>query len=445
MILLLGVAFLTSFALYVYLLSRSVYFGWMSLLAVQFYEFSFGIGAVIVGGIHLDPVDIVNLGLLAAGVIRTIPRLRERNTARLIGLAYLAIFAFSLLRGAIFNGFITAANEARGFVPILLGVLYFLTAPVDSNSVRKYIRLYIYYGVGFVIVAFLAYAGVRVGGRAWLHSAEAASNTIEDRLLPAAAALGVSLCFVFSMAWVGHRSSGTLFRWLPVIFLGTAVFLRHRSVWVVLIFSMVSLFFTDGRLFRRFIPIAVLSLVVIAAFASVASFTATPDAEDTVTSTQAEFSESASDQGTWTWRVHVWISYVLGEDQTILAVLLGKNLGDGYVSLNPEAGTWLNAPPHSEYVAEYTRVGLLGLILQLCFVIRPLTRLWPLSSTKLLAVEPSASAWTAVILGTIVYGVTYSVPPDVYALVGIASAAIANLNSEAVVPRAEVLLHADAV
>jgi hypothetical protein len=193
MILILGLALLGCFACYVWLLSRSVHLGWISILLVQLYEFSFGIKQVLAGGIHLDVVDVASMALLFAGIIRTLPRLGERNTARIIGLGFLLVFAVSVIRGAAVNGFITAANEARGFVPMIASVLYFLTAPADPRSIRKFIRLYFYYSLAFVVVAILAYGGLHVGGTAWLHAAAGDTDTIEDRLLPATAALGIAL------------------------------------------------------------------------------------------------------------------------------------------------------------------------------------------------------------------------------------------------------------
>ncbi len=430
-----------AFAIYVYFISRSTYLGWLSILAVQLYEFSFGIRAAVLGGIHLDPVDIVSFGLLIAGVIRTLPRLRERNTARIIGFGFLAIFAASLIRGIIANGFLTAANEARGFVPILAAILYFLSTPADSSSLRKYVISYFCYGVGFVVVALFAYAGARVGGVAWLHSAEQISDTIENRLLPAAAALGIATCFIFSLSWSSQKEPRKFSFWLPAVFLGTAIFLRHRSVWSALLVGAVSLLLTDRRLFRRLMPMAAASLLVIAVFATVASFTSLEGggAQGAVEDTQEEFAYSASDSGTWQWRVEVWTSYVFGQDQTLTTILFGHGLGEGYYSLNPSAGYWISAPPHSEYVADYSRVGLIGVGFLFWFLLRPLVRFWSLAKDEALAIDPTASTWIAGLLGAMVYGVTYSIPLDVFALVGIACAVLARFDADIIIPAEELM------
>jgi hypothetical protein len=430
-ILILELVILGCFAVYAWLLSRSVLLGWISILVVQLYEFSFGIRQVRAGGIHLDPVDIVSIGLLFAGILRTLPRLGERNTPRIIGLGFLVVFAFSLIRGAEVNGFVTAANEARGFVPMVASVLYFLTAPTDPRSIRKFIRFYLYYSLAFVVVAILAYGGLHVGGTAWLHANAGDTDTIEDRLLPATAALGIALCFFFSLAWTSHRGSNALIRWLPPIFLGTAIFLRHRSVWAVLAFGSVSLLFTDTRLLRRYLYLSVVSLAVIAVFAGVTSLTKSPDAGSTVGSTASQFSQSASDTGTWIWRVQVWGALLFSEDQTTTTVLFGKPLGSGYVTLNAQAGNWIFSPPHSEYISDYSRVGVVGVALLLCYLARPLMRFWSLSRTNKLAVEPSASAWAVLLVGLLVYGVTYTIPLDSFALAGIGCAMINRWREEA--------------
>jgi hypothetical protein len=431
LILVLGLVLLGCFAAYAWLLARNVHLGWISILLVQLYEFSFGIRQVLAGGIHLDPVDVVSIALLLAGIVRTLPRLTERNTARVLGLGALLIFAVSLIRGSIANGFIPAANEARGFVPMIASVLYFLTAPVDSRSIRRFIRLYFYYSLAFVVVAILAYAGLHIGGTAWLHATAGDTDTIEDRLLPATAALGIALSFFYSLAWTSHRGSNAFIRWLPPLFLGTAIFLRHRSVWSVLAFSSLALLFTDTRLLRRYLSLAAMSLLVIGAFVAVTSLTRSAESGGTVSSTESQFSQSASDTGTWIWRVEVWGAILFGEDQTTATVLLGKPLGSGYVTLNAQAGNWINSPPHSEYVSDYSRIGVIGTVLLLCYLVRPLLRFWSLSRTNKLAVEPSTSAWVALLVGLIVYGITYTIPLDSFALAGIAGAMVYRWQHEA--------------
>ena len=155
--------------LYIYALSRNVGFGWACLLAAFFYDYTFGTDTYNIAGLNLKAIDLIQICLLAAGVIRTIPRLGERSAGRNIVLGYLAVFSMSFLRGVSAHGFAHAANGARLFVGLLIALLYFLTAPVDVDSVRKYVHYYMYYALGLTMVAILAYAGVKIGGVLWVH------------------------------------------------------------------------------------------------------------------------------------------------------------------------------------------------------------------------------------------------------------------------------------
>ena len=86
--------------------------------------------------------------------------------------------------------------------------------------------------------------------------------------------------------------------------------------------------------------------------------------------------------------------------------------------------------PHNEYVAQYLSFGLVGVVLLLWFTIRPLKRFWKLSSTDMQGVEPSASAWVAVIIGIVAFSIPYVPIADAYALLGIANAMVFRLDKE---------------
>jgi hypothetical protein len=417
MIVVLGLAVMAAVSFYIYALSRNVYLGWVSLLIVDLYNFTFGVSQSSFAGTNLDPIDVVCICLLIAGLLRTIPRFFQPNTARTVALAYFVIFAASLARGILTNGFKTAANESRGYVGFLIAALYFLTAPVDAASVQKYLKSYFYYGIGLIVVALLAYAGFHVGAEAWSHNADVdAGSAIDGRLLPSAAGAALALCFFLSQAWVSYTSRALRFRWLPAVTLGLAVFLRHRTVWAMLAAGIACFAFVDNRLFRRLIPLTVIAAFVIGALSFLSRETVSVD-EDT-------FSNSSSNEGTWRWRVESWTGLLYDEDQTPLTIAFGKSMGSGAWRFDSGSGTYINAPPHSEYVAQYLRVGVVGVGILLWSFIGPLKRLWLLSSKNKLALEPSASAWAVVLVGILVYGVAYGIETDSYALLGIASAMV---------------------
>jgi uncharacterized membrane protein len=428
MIILYGIAILPVLFVYIYYLSRNVLLGWVSLLAVYLYDYSLGATAYSPAGINLTIVDIVEISLLIAGIIRTIPRLRERDTGRTIAILYLGIFALSLGRGIIAHGFAHAAAGSRLFVGMLIGCTYFLTAPVDSKSVRKYLQIYIYYGVALSFVAFLANAGLHVGMVAYLETKGEdleAMRIVEQgsRLLAATCALTLAFCFFLSLAYSRYRSSAALFKWLSALFLGLAVFMRHRSVWAVLAAGILALLLVDRSLFRRLIPLAVLAICITAGYALLS--------RSAVQSVETQFTESATNENTWIWRLTNWQAQ-LSRSQTAFSALFGLDLGGGYEVFDLMSGRYIEVPPHDEYLLQYLSVGISGVVVVLCFTIRPLRRFWKLSSTDMKAVEPSASAWVAVIIGILAYNVPYAQAADTYALLGIANAMVSKLDKDAI-------------
>jgi O-antigen ligase len=121
----------------------------------------------------------------------------------------------------------------------------------------------------------------------------------------------------------------------------------------------------------------------------------------------------------------------LGGTQTVSGTLFGKDLGGGYRVFNLRFRHFVNIPPHNEYVAQYLSVGIVGVALLLWFTIRPLKRFWKLSSTDMQVVEPSASAWVAVIIGIIAFSIPYQPMADAYGLLAIANAMVFRLDNEA--------------
>jgi hypothetical protein len=422
MIFLYGIAILPLLGICIYYLSRSVLLGWICLLVVQLYSHTFGIDQFDVGPLHIDVLDVLELCLLVAGIARTIPRLRERNTARIFAAAYFGIFAFSLVRGIVAHGLPAAGNESRIFVGFLIACLYFLTAPVDSNSVRKYVRILLYYGLGLAFVAFLAYAGLDVGEAAYQHHDAAAMSMAQGRLLTADSALGLAFCFFFTVAESHHRSSAILSKWLPAVFLGLALFLRHRTVWAVLAAGLIFLFFKDRSLVRRLMPVGVFALFFVAGYALLGS--------NTGDSFETQLSDSASNDQTLLWRVEGWQQLVGDEQPTVTNILFGKSLGGGYERFDLMSQRYIDYVPHSEYITQFFNLGIAGVVLVLCLMIRPLRRFWTLSSTDMQAVEPSASAWAVVVIGIMVYSVAYDPTAEAYALLGIANAMVFRLDKD---------------
>jgi O-antigen ligase len=96
-------------------------------------------------------------------------------------------------------------------------------------------------------------------------------------------------------------------------------------------------------------------------------------------------------------------------------------MGSGWWRADPESHMIQTAPPHSEYVTEYLRVGTIGLFLLTFFLFGPLIALCRARKESIDAIYPCNSIWVVVVSITLVYGITYSIEPESYALLGIAS------------------------
>ena len=392
----------------VYVFARWVEAGLACMLAVQLCNVTFGLNATIVGGLHLNALDAVSACLLGASVIRFASSLRLLTAPRLLAAAYALLFAFSFIRGCDANGLPAAANEARGFVGPLVALLYFADAPADQRSVRRYARWYLLLAACLCVVAALAVAGLPIGVAAGTHS-----QIDDQRVLPssAAAIIAVAGLLAFAHATYGVRRLSA-FLW-PALFLFTAIYLRHRTVWIMLLACVASFLFLDGKLFRWIAPM----LLCCAAGIALVAFAA----DQPGIATQSEFAQSLTSTGTWQWRVNSWQELLSDTEETPLSLLAGKPMGGGWWRIDPDSHLLQTAPPHSEYVTEYLRVGVLGLVSILLFACRPLVVLLGVNTMRS-SVRPCPAIWMAIALGALVYGAAYSIEPELYALLGIANA-----------------------
>jgi len=402
-----GVAFLS-----IHLMARHVEVGLFSLLAVNFLNLTFGMNATTFGRFHLNVLDGACIGILIAGLFRFLRGIRFLNATRLFAIGYLLVFAWSFARGFDANGLFAASNEARGFVGPLLATLYFLDAPVDEKSVRRYVHGYLLFGAALCVVAVLAAAGLPIGTSAWAHSATAAAD---HRYLPSSAAAAIGVCGFLALARASYYGHGFLTQLQALGFFLVAIYLRHRTVWMMLLAGSAALLLIDRRLFRRILPAALFALVAVVGIVLYEDGNANFAGE-------SEFSASASNANTWHWRVNGWQEFLFDSDQTPFTVLMGQPMGNGWWRADTESHLVQTAPPHSEYVTEYLRVGIAGFIFLILFLLGPLIGFWRARRDRIETNYPCASIWLVVIFITLIYGITYSIEPESYALLGIGSA-----------------------
>lgn len=410
LVILIGISFLATSAFYA---SRNVLLGWYCLLAANAFWIAFGSQQATLGSLHLDPSDIVSIILLSAGLLRFSRTLGSPGTFRILGLGFITVFAFSLIRGMLLFGVITVSNEGRTFVGELLSLLYFTSIPTDAVTIRKFVKAYLIFGSILVGIAILHYLGLNVGSSYETFAIDS-GEVAKNRALPAAAALPIALCFIFSIGWITHRRSRRWFAYLPAVFGGMVVILQHRTVWVVLLICVALLPFVDRAITRRLLPIGILTGLLslsLALWVYGASATASN-----------QFEDSSTNLGTWGWRLDTWDSLVSDDDQTFLSVLAGKSMGSPLLHYDPVLRVYEEAPVHSEYVNLYLRVGIIGLVLFLSFLIRPVFLLFSERFRRSSLLFPSSSTWGLATIAIIAYGVTYNFNSNAIPLIGVATA-----------------------
>jgi O-antigen ligase len=397
---------------YIYFLSKDVYAGMISLLAAECLTLGLGDRSQLLGGIHLSPEDAVSMCLLCAGMIRTVRSLRYVDGTRVLVIGYLALFAISVARGIYSNGVLAAANESRGFIGPLAATLYFSSCLTDERSLRKYTVAYLCFGAALCVIAVLAAAGAPVGMSA-VANADAAGA--DGRYLPATGAAAIAVCGFIALALSRYRGTQLIGQLAPMLFMAVAIYLRHRTVWIMLIAGIVAVLPLDAKLFRSILPVTLLAAAVVVVLAMYGGNTEGLAGEN-------QFSQSVTNSQTLEWRLNGWKELLLDDEQNALTIAIGKSMGSGYWRVDPVSYQTIAVAPHSEYVQEYLRVGVVGMLLIVLFSLRPLLRLWRLTKSDAVAVYPSTSTWAIIILVTLVFGVTYGIGPHAYALLGIANA-----------------------
>jgi hypothetical protein len=397
---------------FIYVLIRWTDVGLISVVFAELLLMTIGERQAFVGGYHLSVQDLIYMCLLAAGVVRTLQRAKTFTAPRALAWGYLSLFAFSLVRGVADNGVATASNEARGYVGALVAVLYFLDADIDEMLVRRYVKIYLVFAAALCFIAVLAAAGLQVGT---INLGWATEGDVNGRFLPADCAGAIGFAWLLSLAVRQYHKRGLLTQLLTLVFLVFAVYLRHRTVWVMLLASIAAMIFLDRRIFLRVLPAALLAAVAVSGIVIYAN------THENVAGEEA-FAESASSTSTWEWRVNGWVDLFFDQEQTPVTEMIGKSMGSGFRRIDPDSHQLVTAPPHDEFLQDYLRVGALGTLCLLAFTAWPIFALYRVSKIDPWPLYPSASTWQIISLASLVYSIAYGLMPHQYALIGIANA-----------------------
>lgn len=414
MILLLAVLAGTVYVSLVWLLARNFMVAWICVLVGTCLNFAFGTDAILLGKIHINPLDLLYFCLLPAGIIRLRFQELKLSTLNVLVGGYLLLFGLSAVRGLAAFDITTVGTEGRGLIGEVLALIYFTTIPHDRKIVKKVVIAQIVFSTALVLIACLHYAGFPIGGTVGVTNGQQVIEGGIDRGVPAGAAASIELSMLFAASWVVYRNHSRWLHWLIGVFVAAVVVLQHRTVWVMFVVTLAAAFLIDARITRYLSKIggavAILACIVLFSFIGLR------------TQLVGELQDSATNTNTLQWRIEGW-ERSFSDDQSPLTVLIGFPIGSGYLRLDSAASGYIDAQPHNEIVNQYLRVGVFGTILLILFTVRPIYIYFrePDSGSLL---YPTPASWVLVTIGVIVFGFPYSYSLEIFALVAMANGLI---------------------
>jgi O-antigen ligase len=233
-----------------------------------------------------------------------------------------------------------------------------------------------------------------------------------DRALPVTAVASIEISAVFAAFWWLYEQRGS--RWMGLastIFTVCAIGLQHRTVWAMLTATILCTFMIDRQVMR-----VLLKCVAWTALAGVLVLAVSSSLRARLS---ADFEESATNGGTFGWRVESW-QRSIDQDGGLLDVLIGQPIGSGYTRLDIDSAGYIDSQPHNEFVNQYLRVGVLGTLLLIAILLRPLWlhRRGDVDDTLMF---PGAGAWVTVTVAIIIFGIPYSYVCEIIALSAMAN------------------------
>ena len=296
-------------------------------------------------GVAIGPVDVINMMLLAAAILRM--------TRGPTGLQWALLGAIGLVIYGTFTGFLRLGDAAMlGF----RAELYFLVpalfvSTISVHSLAKVVRAILWFGVGLAVLAVFRWIGL-------VPSLEAqfAHGYLIERVIPSYAALWVALAALGAIYSVfgTRRQQFVAYPWIvAALCLTVVLFTQHRSVWVASAIMLAMVFVITQQ--RTFLKVA----VVLAAGISVALIELLGLGHG---GTAAEsLAYAMSNVGTWEWRIERWGNvWETHAARGWTAILLGSGYGYGWVT--GIVGEW-EYSPHNGFLQIAVRIGLLGAFL----------------------------------------------------------------------------------
>ncbi|HKW67405.1 MAG TPA: O-antigen ligase family protein [Terriglobales bacterium] len=366
-------------------------------------------------GVWVYPKDVIFCLLLCAATIRLLPWRWQLRRARWIGVLLLLMFLLAFLRGLPEYSLKAVGNETRGYFPFLVALLYFSSFKYDRRRQSRLITIWLAGGVALGIVTVFRWIAANLGlsiANQW----ETVVGAGSMRVIHCAHGFYLATAFFFSLYQYYTNSGPTWQRRLFLVVGPTLVLLQHRTVWVAVILGMLWLCVRDARFRTRF-TIGVAASLVVGALLTLLLFGSQGE------TTQRSLQRSASDTGTFAWRVEGWKA-LLADKAPPETLLIGQPFGAGF-DRHIEGGT-TSVSAHNFYLETLIQFGIPGVLLLFGLYVWSIGRLRREPRTPL---YPDFRLWQAFLVMHLSYSVTYSVNYDQALLLAVVISVLSDCSS----------------
>jgi O-antigen ligase/polysaccharide polymerase Wzy-like membrane protein len=349
-------------------------------------------------GVWLYPKDVIFCLLLSAAIIRLLPWRWQLRRARWIGVLLLLMFLLGFLRGLPLYSLKAVGNETRGYFPFLAALLYFSTFKYDRRRQSHLITIWLAGSVALGIVTVFRWIAANLGlgiASQW----EMVAGDTPMRVVHSVHGFYLATAFFFSLYQYYTNSGPTWQRRLFLVLGPVLILLQHRTVWVAVILGMLWLCARDARFRTRF-TLGVIASLVVGALLTLLLFGSQADI------TRRSLQNSASDTGTFAWRVEGWKA-LLAEKAPPETLLIGQPFGAGF-ERHMEGGT-VTVSAHNFYVETLIQFGIPGVLLLFGLYLWSIGRLRREPNIPL---YPDFRLWQAFLIMHLSYSLTYSVNYD---------------------------------
>lgn len=356
-------------------------------------------------GVWIYPKDVIFCFLLSAAVIRLLLWQGQLRRARWIGILLVCMFLLAFARGLPLYSLKAVGNETRGFFPFFATLMYFSAFKYDRRRQSRLISIWLAGSVALGILTTFRWIATNFGlsiANQWA----AAVGEGSMRVIHCAHAFYLATAFFFSL-YLYYTNSGSTWQRRLFLLLGPVlILLQHRTVWIAIILGMLWLYARDARFRTRF-AIGVSAALVVGVLLTLLLFGSQGE------STQRSLQRSASDTGTFSWRVEGWKA-LLAEKAPAETLLIGQPFGAGFD--RHMGGGILSASAHNFYLETLIQFGIPGVLLLFGLYVWSIGRL---RREPRIPLYPDFRLWQAFLVMHLSYSVTYSVNYDQAVLLAI--------------------------